>query len=131
MRRRVTAAGAAVLAGIALFAAGPAEAGPGPDESAQYEVFDVRTAALRNQIVRTGAAIDGIEHSVAEITATTAEVKALRAQGFTVQKVPDQLAQGGPTTMDFPPRDSAYHNYSEMVAEVNRVVAAYPAIASK
>jgi carboxypeptidase T len=131
MRRRVTAAGAAVLAGIALFAAGPAEAGPGPDESAQYEVFDVRTAALRNQVARTGAAIDGVEHSVAEITATAAEVKALRAQGFKVEKVLDQLSPGQASTMDFPPRDAAYHNYAELTAEVNRVVAAYPAIASK
>jgi carboxypeptidase T len=131
MRRRVTAAAAAVLAGITLFAAGPAEAGPGPDESAAYEVFDVRTVTQRNEIARSGAAIDGVEHAVVEITATAAEVKALRAQGFKVEKVPEELPPGSATTLDFPPRDAAYHNYAETIAEVNRVVAAYPAIASK
>ena len=130
MRRRVTAAAVAALTGIALLAAGPAEAGPGPDESAQYEVFDVRTAAARTQISRTGAAIDGVQHAVVEITATAAEVKALRAQGFKVEKLPAQPLQQA-STMDFPPRDAAYHNYAELTAEVNRVVAAYPAIASK
>ena len=131
MRRRVTAAAAAVLAGITLVAAGPAEAGPGPDESAAYEVFDVRTAAQRNQIAGSGAAIDGVEHAVVEITATAAEVKALRGQGFKVERVPDAVPEGSSKAMDFPPRDAAYHNYAETIAEVNRVVAAYPAIASK
>jgi hypothetical protein len=35
------------------------------------------------------------------------------------------------STFDFPPSDAAYHNYAEMVAEVNAIVARYPAIASK
>ena len=130
MRRRVTAAAVAVLAGITLVTAGPAEAGPGPEQSAQYEVFDVRTAASRNQIARSGAAIDGVQHAVVEITATAAEVTTLRSQGFKVEKLPAQALERA-STMDFPPRDAAYHNYAETIAEVNRVVAAYPSIASK
>lgn len=130
MRRRVTAAVVAALAGFTLVAAGPAEAGPGAEQSAQYEVFDVRTAASRNQIARSGAAIDGVQHAVVEITATAAEVATLRSQGFKVEKLPDQALEKA-STMDFPPRDAAYHNYAETIAEVNRVVAAYPSIASK
>jgi hypothetical protein len=57
-------------------------------------------------------------------------VKALRALGFTVEKVPTDVPERA-AAMDFPSRDAAYHNYSEMVAEVNRVVGAYPAIARK
>ena len=33
--------------------------------------------------------------------------------------------------LDFPPADSGYHNYAELTAEVNAVVAAHPTIASR
>jgi len=124
MRRRILAALTAAGAAAALLAASPAGADPSPSaEPAQYEVSDVRTAAQRTAVARTGAAIDDVEHSVATVTATPAEVRALRRAGFTVQPV---LA-----VLDFPPADAAYHNYAEMVTEVNQIVAQYPAIASK
>jgi carboxypeptidase T len=134
MRRRFTAALAAALAGVTLMAAAPADAQPGADSSAQYEVYDVRTAAQRTLVGRTGAVIDSAEHAVVTVTATGAEVKSIKALGFTVRKidtVPESLPQGTIGTLDFPSRDAAYHNYSEQNAEVNRVVAAYPAIARK
>ena len=131
MRRRFTAALAAALAGVTLIAAAPADAEPGLDSSAQYEVFDVRTAAQRTLVGRTGAVIDSAEHAVVTVTATGAEVKSIKALGFRVEKVPESLPQGAIGTLDFPSRDAAYHNYSEQNAEVNRVVAAYPAIARK
>jgi len=131
MRRRFTAALAAALAGATLIAAAPADAEPGLDSSAQYEVFDVRTAAQRTLVGRTGAVIDSAEHAVVTVTATGAEVKSIKALGFRVEKVPESLPQGAIGTLDFPSRDAAYHNYSEQNAEVNRVVAAYPAIARK
>jgi carboxypeptidase T len=137
MRRRITVTlsaavlSVAVVSGAALTAAAPAGAEPGPDASAQYEVFDVRTSVQRSLLARTGAAIDGAEHAVVTITATSAEVRSIRALGFKVERVPDSLPQGGIGTLDFPSRDAAFHNYSEQIAEVNRVVAAYPAIAKK
>jgi carboxypeptidase T len=131
MRRRFTAALAAALAGVTLIAAAPADAEPGLDSSAQYEVFDVRTAAQRTLVGRTGAVIDSAEHAVVTVTATGAEIKSIKALGFRVEKVPESLPQGAIGTLDFPSRDAAYHNYSEQNAEVNRVVAAYPAIARK
>ncbi|MET0425530.1 MAG: zinc carboxypeptidase, partial [Actinoplanes sp.] len=109
MRRRIFAALAAVSL---LLVAAPADAGPGAtDVPAQYEVTDVRTAAQRNAVARTGVAIDDLDHTVATVTATGAEVRTLRRLGFTVQPVL--------TTMDFPPADAAYHNYAEMIADVN------------
>jgi carboxypeptidase T len=124
MRRRTLAVLAAGCAAAALLAASPAGAEPSPSsEPAQYEVADVRTPAQRNAVARTGAAIDDIEHSVATITATPAEVRALRRAGFTVQPVL--------SVQDFPPADAAYHNYAEMVTEVDQIVARYPAIASR
>jgi carboxypeptidase T len=136
MRRRTTALVAAALVGLAVTAAsatvaGPATAEPGLDSSAQYEIPDARGLAKRNLVAGTGAAIDNVEHGVLTVTATGAEVKALRTLGFKVQKLPEQPAASGLSTFDFPSSDAAYHNYSEMVAEVNRVVAAYPSIASK
>jgi len=131
MRRRFTATLAAAVVGAALLAAPPAGAEPGPDSSAQYEVFDVRTAAQRTLVARTGAAIDGAEHAVVTITATGAEVKAVRALGFRVERLPESQPQGAIGALDFPSRDAAYHNYSEQLTEINRVVAAFPAIAQK
>ncbi|GIE91673.1 carboxypeptidase T [Actinoplanes regularis] len=115
------AAFAAVI--LALIASEPAAAAVDEAESAAYEVYDVRTAAQRNAIARTGAAIDSVEHAVVQITATPAEVRRLQRQGFTVEPVNRVL--------DFPSADSAYHNYAEMIADVNAIVAKYPAIAAK
>lgn len=125
MRRRSLAVLTAVAlsAVAAVSASSPAGAGAAPDPAAEYEVLDVRTVAQRNTIQRTGAAIDSIEHSIAHITATGAEVNKLRKLGFTVE--------APLTTMAFPPADAAYHDYAETIAEINAVVAAYPAIASK
>ncbi len=125
MRRRSLAVLAAVALSVtaAVSASSPAGAGAAPDPAAEYEVLDIRTIAQRNAIQRTGAAIDSIEHSVAHITATGAEVSKLRKLGFTVESPM--------TTMAFPPADAAYHDYAETIAEINATVAAYPAIASK
>jgi hypothetical protein len=126
---------AAALLGLAVTAASstvaaPATAEPGLDTAAQYEVHNARTLAKRNQVAAVGAAIEDVEHGVLTVTATGAEVKSLRALGFKVDKVPTDVPDGA-ATMDFPSRDAAYHNYNEMVTEVNRVVAAYPSIARR
>ncbi|GAB1644577.1 M14 family metallopeptidase [Krasilnikovia sp. MM14-A1259] len=142
MRRRVATLAAAAI-GLALTAsaapaqsaaAHPVTAEPGAgasDQSAQYEVYDARTLAQRNTIARTGAAIDDVEHAVVTVTATRGEVQALRGLGFTVKPVADGRPDAGPNRLDFPPGDAAYHNYSEMVAEVDAIVARYPSIAKK
>ena len=150
MRRRVprttvrsaTVAVAALTAGVALAASGPVSAQPAApgaakaDASAQYEVLDARTSAQRNAIASTGAAIDEAEHSIVTITATTSEVKRLRALGFEVHPLASQTdslappVEGGPDS-DFPARDAAYLNYTELQALVNQVVAANPTIFKK
>jgi len=125
MRRRTTVAVlAASLLGLTAAAAGPASAKPFvSQEPAQYEVLDVRNAVQRNAIAGVGVAIDGVEHSIVTVTATPTEVRALQRQGLTVQPLL--------TTFDFPASDAPYHNYSELITEVNQVVAANPSIASK
>ncbi|GAB1688824.1 M14 family metallopeptidase [Krasilnikovia sp. M28-CT-15] len=143
MRRRVATLAAAAI-GLALTAsAAPAQsaaarpvtaepgAGPSVDSSAQYEVYDARTPAQRNAIARTGAAVDDVEHAVVTVTATRSEVQALRKLGYTVKPVADSRPDAGPNALDFPSRDAAYHNYGEMVAEVDAIVSRYPSIAKK
>jgi carboxypeptidase T len=91
MRRRATLLVAAAAAiGLVLTAdpAPSATAGPRAESSARYEVYDARTLAQRNLIAGTGAAIEGVEHSIVTVTATQSEVKALRALGFPVKPVP-------------------------------------------
>lgn len=124
MRRRSFSVFAAVALCVTAAVAASAPAGAEQfDAATEYEIYDVRTVAQRNVIARTGVAIDDIEHGVATVTATGAEVARLKRLGFTVEPAARTLA--------FPPADAAYHDYAETVAEINSVVAAYPSIASK
>ncbi|WP_327007088.1 M14 family zinc carboxypeptidase [Dactylosporangium sp. NBC_01737] len=105
--------GLLVLVGVNPAGAAPAE------ESGQYVVEGVRTLDDRNQVARSGAAIDAIDHGRAEITALPSEVRMLRDQGFLVTEQHEE---------DFPAADKAYHNYAQMIAELDKAVAAHPAI---
>jgi len=119
-------AGAFVVNAVSPAAAEPAET------AAPYLVSEVRTLEERNRIAATGASIDGVEHGVADITATPSEVTQLRQQGFTVTRaLRPATPTGPPTILDFPSADSAYHNYAEMTAELNQAVADHPAILRK
>src|SRR3954468_1285563 len=106
-RRRViglfTAATArlGLIAGAAVAAPAASAVPKATDTSAQYEVYDVRTLAQRNAIAGTGAAIDGMEHAVVEITATGREVRALRALGFTVKAAAVETPSDAVSTLDF------------------------------
>ncbi|GAA3237442.1 M14 family zinc carboxypeptidase [Dactylosporangium siamense] len=112
------------LAGVGLLmlvGINPASAVPA-EKSGRYVVEGVRTLDDRNRVARSGAAIDTIDHGRAEITALPSEVRALRDQGFVVE---------GQRAEDFPAADKAYHNYAEMIAELDKAVAAHPAIIRK
>ncbi len=74
---------------------------------------------------------------VATVEATPAQAEQLRAKGFVLReegKVADALQRvnrGQPTPGDFPPEDRGYHNYDEMVAELDATVKDHPDIAAK
>jgi carboxypeptidase T len=135
IRRRATLLSLAAAAALVLAAAPAADAKEqpaAPPTSVQYQVFGPKTWDDANKVARTGAAIDYIEHGRLFITATRAEAAAILKLGFRIEIVP-----APPTTLeavtpqDFPPADSRYHNYSEMVAELNTIAANFPAIAKK
>jgi carboxypeptidase T len=132
-RFRLAVAAAAALA-LVLTATGPASARPSEPEtgpSTQYTVSGARTPDARNAVARTGAAIDAVqEHGVLTVSATAAELRSIRALGLTVTAAtPPAGSDVG--TLDFPPADSAYHNYAELIAVVNQVVADHPSIARR
>ncbi|MEV0560599.1 M14 family zinc carboxypeptidase [Dactylosporangium sp. NPDC050588] len=122
---------ALVVAAISPAGAAPADAVTA-ETSAPYLVSGVGTLDQRNRVAGTGAAIDGIDHGVADITATPSEVAKLRQLGFTVTRALRPATPGGPATiLDFPSADSMYHNYAEMTAELNQAVDDHPAILRK
>jgi hypothetical protein len=133
--RRHHAIVAALLLLLLLIGAGPADAAPSKrpttPASAQYQVTGPRTFDDRNAVAATGAAIDASEHGRLEITATKAEAAAVEALGFEVTPLAQPAPAPDAQAQDFPPSDADYHDYAEMTAVVNQVVADHPAIARR
>ena len=140
-RRRGLVLAAALAAGLLAIAGGPVSAKPPPDPqagpasepaaAAQYRVLGPRTLDERNAVARTGAAIDSVEDGRLYVSATGAEAKAITSLGFRLEALPRPPANGGVGTLDFPSADSNYHNYAELNAVINQVVADHPSIARK
>lgn len=87
---------------------------------AQYRIEGPATAQERTAVARTGAAIDGVDPDSVVVTATPAEAAAIEDLGFEVEELLRAL--------DFPPSDSAYHNYAEMAAAIDQAAADHPAL---
>ena len=133
LRRGLALAVAAGL-GLVTVAAGPVSARPAAEPApaaAGYRVLGPRTFADRNAVARTGAAIDYSEHGVLHVSATRAEAAAIGRLGFRLEADPAPAPVGDAGTLAFPPADSNYHDYAELTALVNQVVADHPSIAKK
>jgi hypothetical protein len=98
--------------------------------SAEYIVSGPKTWNDSNAVAATGASVDFVEHGRLNITATRSEVRAIEKLGFTVTAVPAP-PKGRAGTLDFPGADSGYHNYAEMTAAINQIVADHPTLARK
>lgn len=98
--------------------------GSEPDRAQVYRVPDVYGVTVRSHIAATGANILEVGHDYVLIEATPIEVEAVRALGLDPQPPSDDVAKA----LAFPPADSAYHDYAEMVAELQAAAARYPAI---
>lgn len=94
-----------------------------PDTPHFYIVKPVTTKEERTAISQTGAAIDQIGDDFVLIYATKEEVKQIRQLGFLVQQ--------HFSTFDFPPADSDYHNYDEMVQKIDQAAQNYPNLVKK
>ncbi|MFW6722754.1 M14 family metallopeptidase [Streptomyces sp. MAR4 CNY-716] len=136
----LTAAGALSAAG-AEPSAGPARTGatsaaqaqPG-EQIRQYEIAGQTGREARTRLAATGVSVDEArDHSVV-VSADGARVRQLRALGYRLAQLPAppaRLAGEPPTTLDFPPADSGYHNYAEMTAEIDRIIGEKPDLVGK
>jgi carboxypeptidase T len=94
---------------------------PGAPVIKRFEVYGVYTPEQRTQLVREGYDIgEAYWPDHVELYGTDDQALTLGLRGM--QVVPKEI----PEPDDFPPEDSNYHNYTEMVAEVQAVAAAYP-----
>ena len=143
-RKRTTALAALLTLALAapLTASTNASASP-PDRPAtaavdedirQYEIHGPSSPADRTAIAATGVSMDEVhDHSVV-VSADPAQARTLRKLGHSLKKLAGPPARTGGKARkagDFPPADSGYHNYAEMNAEINELVADYPSIVSK
>ncbi|WP_432049549.1 M14 family zinc carboxypeptidase [Verrucosispora sp. NA02020] len=139
--RRALALIVAAGLGLLTISAPPVSAEPAPNRDEQpaavpYRVLGPKTLADRNAIAGTGAAIDYSEHGVLHVSATRAEAAAITRLGFRLEAIAalptDRGAMDGQVgALAFPPADANYHDYAEMTAVVNQVVADHPSIARK
>jgi len=96
------------------------------DRTRVYYIPNVTRLKQRNDIAKTGALILEVGHAYVLVEATRAERRALRAAGFNPQTPPPELLAPPPEA--FPGPDSNYHDYNEMVAEIQQAAADHPAI---
>jgi len=91
-------------------------------DSDTYKVTGVAGAGSRSAIAATGAGIFEVGHDYVLVEATPEEAAALTRLGFKLEKL--AIADA------FPPADSAYHDYAEMVTELQQVALDHPSIFS-
>src|SRR5262245_11358507 len=125
-----------VLAAAGTEAAASFGAGStGPVSSGRYRVDGPGTKEARSAVARTGAAIDRVAAGAVIVTATAGEAPAIRRLGYRVTAIaPDSGAKRGGIRIGpslFPPADSNYHDYPELTAKVNEVVAQHSGIARR
>ncbi|HYR27812.1 MAG TPA: M14 family zinc carboxypeptidase, partial [Thermoanaerobaculia bacterium] len=113
----------ALLLGLAAAAPGAAQYAK---DTVTYQVTNVFDAGSRTAIAATGADIFEVGHDYVLVEATAEEALALTQLGFTLVKfrTQDEFQEA------FPPADSNYHDYAEMVAELQQAALDHPAIFS-
>ena len=123
MRKSLLVTGFSALA-LLLVPVGAAS-GPGHGTAPSikgFTVFGVHTKEQRSQLVAEGYDIgEAYWPDYVHLYGTEKQVLALALRGFRV--VPSEVLAPD----DFPPEDSNYHNYAEMLADMQAVAAAHPA----
>jgi len=110
---------------LVLAAAAPAVAQPFKD-TGTYKIEQVFDARSRSAIAATGADVIEVGHDYVLVEATVREARALKRLGLKLVRFRTQEE----FLKVFPPADSAYHDYAEMVAELQQAAFDHPAIFS-
>jgi carboxypeptidase T len=131
---------AALVASVALvLPAHPGSAQPATAHTPERTVFEVTatTPEARTKVARTGVDVLGQSGDTLTVIAEPRQQWLLRATGLPVRATGDadaQLASLGAAdfadpelgAQDFPSGYTGYHNYAEMVAELNQTVSDHP-----
>jgi hypothetical protein len=97
-----------------------------------YTVSPVRDIIDRSALTVSGAAIVEVDEGQVVITASQRTVKRIRHKGYIVSRLkPAKPKRNARHLLDFPSADSQYHNYAEMKADIDSVVAAFPNLVSQ
>jgi hypothetical protein len=91
----------------------------------QYKVYGVSDRYQRTEIAGTGAAIDAVGSDWVEISAIPREISAIEALGYKVEPLPPPVK-----ILEFPPRDSDYHDFEEMEVEITQAAADHSNVVS-
>ena len=113
----------ALLLGLGLAAPSAAQPTKNTDTYKISNVLDVRT---RSAIAATGADVFEVGHDYVLVEATGREARALKRLGLKLVRFRTQEE----FLKAFPAADSAYHDYAEMVAELQQAAFDHPAIFS-
>ena len=101
----------------ACAAVSAAESQEAASDVGTYRITPVSDKYDRSAIAATGADIIEVGTDYVIVMALPGEVEAMRAMGFGVE--------GVELPLDFPDEDSDYHNFDEMVAEIEAVASAH------
>ena len=137
MRKGTLAAGLVAFALLVIPAVASAHPAPTPHKShyrqapriRPFVVYGVSSKFQRSALVKAGYDIgEAAWADHVELFGTARQALALTASGYHVvpETIPTHPAPGAPSPYDFPPDDSGYHNYDEMVADVQAFAAAHP-----
>ncbi|MFJ3926630.1 M14 family metallopeptidase [Streptomyces sp. NPDC090022] len=143
--RRRTATVAALLAlalgapayGMSATASSPPTPSTATQDEAivQYEIHGPSTPADRTALLAHGVSVDEVDDHAVVVSADTMQAKKLRSLGYKLEALPGPPDRSLPgltaAPMDFPSADSRYHNFAEMMTEIDQRIAQYPAIMSK
>jgi len=120
----VLAVGLALPAVAAPAAAQPTK--PATKETGTYKISKVFDVHTRSAIAATGADLFEVGHDYVLVEATAKEARALERLGLKLVRFQTQQE----FLKAFPPADSAYHDYAEMVAELQQAAFDHPDIFS-
>jgi hypothetical protein len=123
-RLHVLALSLTLLLGLTF--AAPAAAQYAKKGTVTYQITNVHDAVTRSTIAATGADIFEAGHDYVLIEATPEEARALTRLGFNL--VAFQTQEGFASL--FPAPDSNYHDYAEMLAELQQAALDHPSIFS-
>src|SRR4051812_39123612 len=114
---------------VMLAVAAPA---PAAERARTYQLDGVRTAIDRAAVAASGAAIVEVDHAYVVVTATPREIRFLTRRGYRAHRLKPPPRRRPPgvraRASAFPPADSGYHDYAEMMAAISDATAAFPSL---